>query len=269
MALKLLALALFVGAVVWGVGYASYLSRFTVQSINVTGTHSVAPELVRNYAWTILDDGSRHYLSRTNIFLYPRTVLERAIVGYFPRIASASVSRPSYLSNELDIEVREREAFALWCREVSVCYDMDEGGFIFSEHAATSSVRANGLYVFRGGVSASTTSEMTTPVNPVGSSFATAHLPGLVVLLRLLGQAGFTPLGATLESGQDFSIPLAEGFTLKASFGSDAGTLTRNLDLVLSSDALQGKKSELEYVDLRFGNRVYYKLKGEAQTTAQ
>jgi hypothetical protein len=37
------------------------------------------------------------------------------------------------------------------------------------------------------------------------------------------------------------------------------------LQLVLSSDALTGKESELQYVDLRFGDRVYYKLQGVVQ----
>ena len=41
----------------------------------------------------------------------------------------------------------------------------------------------------------------------------------------------------------------------------------KNLQLVLSSGPLKGKDSELEYVDLRFNNRVYYKLKGEVETS--
>mgnify|MGYP001565319663 CR=1 FL=1 len=37
--------------------------------------------------------------------------------------------------------------------------------------------------------------------------------------------------------------------------------VVRNLELILSSDALQAKLDSLDYVDLRFGNRVYYQLK--------
>jgi hypothetical protein len=39
------------------------------------------------------------------------------------------------------------------------------------------------------------------------------------------------------------------------------------LELVLSSDALQGKEGQLEYIDLRFGDRVYYKLRGQEEVT--
>ena len=44
--------------------------------------------------------------------------------------------------------------------------------------------------------------------------------------------------------------------------------MVRNLQLVLSSNPLNGKASDLQYIDLRFGNRVYYKLKGEAEATS-
>lgn len=279
----LIVLLLLLGAA-WGVSYVSYLPQFSVQSINVVGAQAVPRDLIENYAWTVINDGSHHFISRGNIFIYPRAVVENAIVGYFPRIKSASVSRSTYLSTALTIRIEERQPFALWCTSTSrgagttenSCYQMDDRGFIFAEVSGAGSVRAGTQYIFEGGLpessGAASTTAATTPetqsFNPIGKSFVPAHLPGLVTLLRLLGQAGFTPEGAGIESEQDFSVPLAEGFTLKASFGADASTLARNLQLVLSSDALQGKEDLLEYADLRFGDRVYYKLKGEGEVQA-
>jgi hypothetical protein len=82
--------------------------------------------------------------------------------------------------------------------------------------------------------------------------------------LELLSRAQFNPQGATVVNDQDFTVPLAT-YYLKASFGEDTGLLMRNLQLVLASDALQGKQDAVEYIDLRFGSRVYYKLKGMAE----
>jgi hypothetical protein len=101
--------------------------------------------------------------------------------------------------------------------------------------------------------------------SPIGHVYASAHFPGILALLRYLGQAGITAQGATIIDDRDFTVLLAEGFYLKASFGEDASALAGNLKLVLSSDALKGKESKLEYVDLRFGNRIYYKLQGQAE----
>lgn len=255
-----LAVLVFAGAMVWGVSFISYLPRFSIFSITVSGAKEISPQLIADYAQTILHDGSYHFLSRSNIFFYPRTQIENAIVVDFPRIKSAHVSRNALLSTEMKIKVQEREAYALWCHSAQ-CYTMDEGGFMFALEEAGASSTPFTHYVFEGGIAESS--------EPIGQTFIKAHLPGLLTLLKVLGQAGFTPQGAVVESDQDFSVPLGEGFILKASFGEDADALTKNLQLVLSSDVLMGKEKEIEYVDLRFGNRVYYKLKGEAQVSAE
>lgn len=105
-----------------------------------------------------------------------------------------------------------------------------------------------------------------TPANPIGQTFVGAHMPGIVALLQNLTQGGFNPTGATVENDQDFWVPLTQGFYIKASFGEDPESIVSNLQLVLSSDALNGKESQLQYVDLRFGDRVYYKLQGASET---
>lgn len=284
-----LALLLLAGAA-WDVSAASYMPRFSVQAIEVTGAQSDLQRSVHDYAWSLLYDGSHHYLSRANMFLYPQAVIERDIVANFPRIASAAISRDSLFSTTLDVSVVERQQFALWCAASSstaspftdasssaattgeTCYQMDAAGFIFAPAQGAS---ASTQYMFQGGLGAASTSstssqETDMPLNssPIGQTFVPAHLPGIVALMTELGQAGFAPAGATILNDTDFSIPLAPGFYIKASFGEDPATLVSNLQLILSSQALQGEEDQLEYVDLRFGDRVYYKLKGQSETSS-
>ena len=195
--------------------------------------------------------------SRSNVLLYPREHIERSLENFFPRIKSAQVSRESLLATAIMVAVEERNPYAQWCAE-NECYLMDEEGFIFDAVAAsaTSSILAT-QYVFRGGLASSS--------QVIGQRFAAGHLPGILVLLKLLGQGGFSPLGGSIENDQDFVVRFNEGFAMKFSFGQDAQTLTKNLQLVLGSEPLKGKESQLEYIDLRFDNRVYYKLRGETE----
>lgn len=288
---------LVLSALAYGAHHVSYLPQFSVESVVVTGTEHVSPKLVSDYVWTVLDDGSYHFLSRKNVLLYPRAILEKAVVGFFPRIASASVSRSPLSPTGIVVSVTERQPFAAWCMSAPAeenasgqtgsvsdqCYQMDAGGFIFAltGQAEALSVSASSTeYVFRGGlfgrsIATSTPFTATGVTNPIGKTFMQAHLPALVALLNGLGQAGFTPEGAEVENDTDFFIPLAptqgsgqaQGFTVKAAFGTSPDTLVKNLNLVLSSDALKDKREKLEYIDLRFGDRVYYKLKGETETS--
>jgi hypothetical protein len=240
--------------------YASYLPRYSFGPVSVQGAQAVSASAIADYAESIVYNGSHQFFSRANIFLYPKALIEKDIPLEFPRIASASITTRSLFSNAITISVVERQPFALWCASDQTstdCYYLDQSGYIFAQAptAATSSE-----YIFSGGVSTSTAI--------IGQTFVPGHTQGLVAFLQLLNQAGFTPLGAQVQSDQDFTVPLQQGFYVYASFGEDPGTLVSNLQLILSSSALAGQTQNLEYVDLRFGDKVYYKLKGEGQQEA-
>ena len=279
-----------VAAAVYGVSLASYLPRFSIQSVEVQGAKEIRTNLVRVYVETVLYSGAHSLFSRANIFLYPRMEIESAVREYFPRIESVHVSRGSLLATAVIVSIREREAFARWCaisesgftgERVESCYVMDRSGLVFAPlevrpesglpagagpltgfapvGAATAGFATP--YIFRGGFS--------TTSSPIGGAYLPGTFAGVSALLERLGQAGFNALSISAEGEQDFSIALARGFELRASFGADVSALVKNLELVLSSETLRGKEDELEYVDLRFGNRVYYKLRGGEQRSAE
>lgn len=253
-------------ALFYGVSWASYLPQYNVSGITISGAKDMKEEVIKRSLDAVLDDGSYRILSRRNIFLYPRAQLEETITASFPLVKSARITRSSFLTTTIAVTIEEREPFARWCTaDDTRCYFMDESGFVYTpvpESAGTSTPQTmpGTLYVFKGDIDSS--------AEPVGQWFVQAHLPGLLSLLKFVGQAGFTALGAEVD-GQDIVVPLKEGFLLKASFGADANMLAKNLELVLSSDVLKGKSDSLEYVDLRFGNRVYYKLKGQSEVSAE
>ena len=254
---------LLIAGAVYGVHWLSYLPRFTVQAIQVQGTEQLDPALIQSYVGSVIDDGSYHFLSRSNIFLYPKVVIEKGIVESFPRVKTATVSRDGMFGQNVTVAIVERAPLAQWCTSTaqSDCYAMDDQGYIFSTAASsTDTVRFAQPYLFTGGIATDTTSV-------IGQTFAPGHVPGILALLHLLIQNDdLTPVSVDVQDDQDFSIMFSQGFLLKASYGEDANALARNIQLVLGSDVLKGQQENLEYIDLRFGNRVYYKLKGQDQT---
>ncbi len=269
--LRVIAFGVFVvlcGAATWGVSYASYLPQYTVQRITVTGVDAASADTISQFVHSLVYPGTYPLISHANILIINKDVIARAIVTNFPGIKSAAVTRPAPLSTELDVALGERSAFAKWCGDQyassSQCFEMDDSGFVFApvDDTVASSTQAFATpYTFYGALDA-------TSSDPVGHGFVMAHMPGIISLLTDLSGANFTPEGATVIDDTDFSVPLAEGFYIKASFGEDPDMLVKNLQLILSSAALNGQEPQLEYVDLRFGDRVYYKLKGKDQTTA-
>jgi cell division septal protein FtsQ len=183
---------------------------------------------------------------------------------YFSRVADVKVSRESLFATSVTVLVEERTSFARWCEAnteaLASCYAMDGTGFVFAPIASTSPGFQT-PYVFEGALSATSA--------PVGQQYLPSTFSALLALLERLGQAGYSPEHIVVEGAQDFSIHLARNFALRASFGMDIGSLIRNFELILSSEALRDREGELEYIDLRFGNRVYYKLKGSEQQSVQ
>ncbi len=244
-------------AAAYGASWASYLPKFSVQDIRVTGANEVSTNLLHAYIETKLHDGQYAFFSRSNIFLYPRNAIERAIVEYFPRIKSAKVSRESLLATAITVSIEERGTFAKWCNKEE-CYFLGENGFIFAPSTPVAPTLSP--YLFRGGISSTTSA--------IGQQYLPGNFAGVLALLERLGQTGFSPSEVVAKDDQDFSIRLQEGFEIRVSYGADVGALVKNLELILTSEPLKGSKDELEYVDLRFGNRVYYKFKGSTRQSA-
>ena len=239
---------------------ASYLERFTYQHVAVSGAESLSPSVVQKFVSDRLVESSQGFISGRNIFVFDYAPLERDIVQNFPRIKTAHVSRDTTLGNGLVVILEERAPFARWCPPIGQeCFLMDDTGIVFASEVGIATSTLLTPYVFTGALSSTTLS-----VNaPLGETFAAGHFSGITLLLKMLGESGMRAEGARLVNETDFSVALAEGFFLKVSYGADPETLTKNLALILSADALKGKTQLLEYVDLRFGNRVYYKLKGQ------
>ncbi|RJQ35376.1 hypothetical protein C4568_01000 [Candidatus Parcubacteria bacterium] len=247
---------------------ASHQPKFTVQKFVVAGAKHVKPTDVEEYALEAIHDEKFHFFSPSNIFLYGPRQLGEKIVSEFPRIKETYIKKESLFSTTVHIDITERKPFAKWCRGSRIeqtesfltsreCFVFDDTGLVFArtsgaEEAATA-------YVFSGVIASSTAG-----TSPIGHVFAPLHMQGILAFLQLLKDNGFKPIGAEVKNSQDFWVPLENSFDIRASFGASAEDLTKNLMLVLASERLKGKEDQIEYIDLRFGNKVYFKLKGEA-----
>jgi cell division septal protein FtsQ len=256
-----LAIVMVVAAVGYGVHRASYLPQVTIDHVEIAGVEHMPTRLVKAYVESVLKDGSYHIIARDNIFVYPKRVLESAVTSFFPRIRSAVVSRESLIAQAITVTIVERTPLATWCGQTPAdgdrpCYLLDESGFIFADASSTRAVAAK-PYVFTGGVERVDA--------PIGTYFEEDHIAGIIALIRLLESAGYAPLGADVIDGRDFHVPLEAGHLLKLSYGVSPSTIAHNLELVLVSETLTENREAIEYIDLRFGNRVYYKLRSEEE----
>lgn len=255
-------IAILIAVLSYGIHVLSYSAPLSIRNVVVTGANKIDPTIIESFVDAELESGSLRFFSKRNIFLYPREILEEGIIESFPRVKSASLSREGLLSRDLKVLIVEREPYALWCQLAQSedlqadCFALDEGGHIFSAIATSTHGEFKTSYLFSGGVDG----------EPIGQQFLPGQLSSMLALLRMLQQeTNLIPAHIELLKEQDFNVLFEQGFFVKASLGQDPEMLAGNLDLVLKSDALKERVGEIEYIDLRFGNRVYYKMKGEEQ----
>lgn len=241
--------------VAYGLHWISYRPSLRIGEISVRGATTQNPDDVTAHVQAELAQTSWRFFPRDSIFFYPKKELQASVATKFPRLKSARIGRGSVLGTQLIVNVDERVPYATWCRGNVIdpaleCFVFDENGYIF---APLGSHTTDVSYAFVGGVEG----------EPVGKLFANGQLPELLKYLKVLEQEGFRPLRIWIENERDFAVLLQNGFSIKASFGQDTHVLLGNLKLVSVSPALRGREGELEYIDLRFGNRVYYKFKNQ------
>lgn len=282
--------------VVGGLGAVTHFDRLALKSVTVFGAQELSTDALVAAVQSGLFSNRYEFFSRKNMFLYPRERIEESLSSDFPRIKDVKVEREALLSQAVMVTVVEREAHAVWCPQgvtaaevshevsheesvaegaidetstegattteaVSVpedsdahedCFFMDSSGYIFAPQQQLVETKTPTLpYVFSGG--------LLPGIETVGQYFLRGRLYDSVSFLKKLERAGFTPLGLTVMNEKDFSVPLAEGPELYVPFDTDTTNVISRLESALAADGMREKVGTLEYIDLRFGNRVYYK----------
>jgi len=240
------ALVLLVGALAW----ASRAPVFTIQGVEVRGTHTVSKDALKAAAEGQLSTAGFALFSKRSMFLYPEKTIEKQILEIFPRVKTVEASLTAVINPSLSLSVAEREPFALWCEDVSTCFFLDDEGVLF----APSTFTQKKMPIFYGGM-----------VGEVreGTSFLPTRFLYAITLINELEKREILVKSFTVLHEDDFEIKTKEGVRLVIGFDQQIEDVASNAETALESETLEGKVKNIEYVDLRFGNRVYYKLKEE------
>ncbi len=240
-----------------GLSALSHLDRFEINDVVVEGTNVISNDALASHVEEGANDAQFHIFSRENIFLYPKSALIEDVYTSFPRVKEVSIKRVSLFAQAIAVTIAEREQYATWCTGAkspeasstpqTECYAMDSGGFIFD---TASSIEPIG-YVYYGGLFPNE--------SPIGQTFLRGRLSEIVTLLNDLSGAGFTARSLSIESEKNFTVSLSDGPDLYLSFDVKPKESVRNLVTALEAESLHSRLSELEYINLRYGNRVYYK----------
>ena len=180
--------------------------------------------------------------------------MERELLAAMPRLASVSIAKK--LPNGLGISFTKRTFFALFCTmaappENPSCGYMDRTGFLYDE--APDALGSLLLKI-----------ESNAPEIKIG---AQALDPDTAAKLEQWGDAlsadlGLRVVGYTLSSAEpdELRAETADGFSLIIKKNDDPVAVVKVLRTLLNEE-IKARRQKLDYIDLRFGNKVFFKFK--------
>jgi len=244
-----------------------FLPRLRVQKIIVSGAHAaLAVSLER----AVREQISGRWLliyPKDSIFLVSTAALQKNLLKEYPAVLELHVTRQS--PDAIAVSVREREIAGIWCSTLT------SGGLDPNPLPQPGSNAASAcFYVDETGVAFDTAPDVSGDLitKIIDTKAAKPRLGDAVVSTQVLESArifstelenrigvGARVIELNREYPGSVDVETLEGWQIRLEARTDAHQALENLKLVL--DRKISKRQLLEYIDVRFANKVFYKLR--------
>lgn len=247
-----------VSALMYGVWYITHLPYFTITSIEVAGGKTVAPHLIREAAERALVGNYFFLVPKRFTYLYPEKRVLESVLSV-PRVSEAEVTRTR--KDTILITFDEYLPHALWCAESNEtqCVFLSREGFAFA-NAPTLSGSAFTRYTTEGRQPTTGTQLLDAERMRVIEAFIEA----------LYNELSFRVHEVTITKDDDLAYALTGGGSIFVAGDMSVQETFDNLHSVLESEEFQHlTPGAFEYIDLRFGTRVFVKEEPTAPTAQE
>lgn len=235
-----------------GVYQMLHLPYFQVAEIEVHGTETIADSELRAFVKDSLSGDRWKLLPRSNIlFVSPRT-LESLIKTLYPEVRSAKVEKR--FPRTVLVTLEERSIWAVYCgtnAEALSCFFLDKEGVLFREAP-----------LVEGSLILSFHSELSPP--PLGTLVFDASE---VLQFQQISTAFDVHAGVPIVSfsfkrnaPKDVWVRTKEGFSIIIAKDAHPDETAGIVKAVLEKEVRE-KRNRLDYLDARFGNKVFVKYK--------
>ncbi|MCR4334825.1 MAG: hypothetical protein NUV47_03830 [Patescibacteria group bacterium] len=219
------------------IGSFSYSLRspiLRIQNIEVVGNNGVVSKDIINFVKDQIIGNYFFLFPKDNSLLYPNAFLKNSILSSFIKLDNVDIHLKNL--NTLEISVSERKPYVLWCAgellSTEECYFMDKKGLIFSKAPA-----------FSGNVF----------VQYYGKKYyQDDQFEQLDSFIKSIQKLDIQATAVFAKEDGDFEVTSTTGkiiFNNKKSYDD----ILENLMIIMK------EKKNINYVDLRYGNKVYFK----------
>jgi len=241
--------------------YAVFFSQFlAVEKVSLVGVEKLDFSAVSKAAENAYVGKYFGFIPKNNFLLFPKKAIEKKLKNEFKRIGEIKINKR--FPQSVEIKVTEREALLLWCDNSGECFIVDENGYAYQSVSMDSKeVLENDLVKI-----SSQEDRKVFEGEKIISKEKTEFLLGVKNIIRDKSSVEFTG-EARVKSrvAEEVILESSEGWEIYASTAFPLEKAVKMLGLFLQKQITQQDRANLEYVDLRVENRIYYKLKKEEE----
>lgn len=224
-----------------------FVDKFKIKNVAIEGNSILKEEEIRQQVETVMSAKILGIIPQDRFFSFPAEKVKSNLVSVFGRLDSVEIKKEGF--SAVSVFVREREPVAILCvAESKDCFFIDETGFIFEEAP-----------FFSSGVFVKFLDEHST--RPQIGQFLTEK-ETLERLFDFVDKAGyfFDITEIYLNDNGVYKFQATDGVQLILDEVDDWDLVFSNFETFLK-DYKDVGYLDFEYIDLRFGNKVFYKVK--------
>ena len=236
------------------------LSSLRIEKTVVFGTNILKEDDVLEVINVGISGKYFFLIPKNSIFFYPKEGIKNALLNKFGRIEAVYPALDN--GNVLVVSISEHSPKYLWCGDKKIeennasgnCYFMDKTGLIFVKSPDFSS---NVFFTFYGPLASTT--------EPIGARiFSVEEFERVVYFKDSISEIGFKSKAFAVLNDGDYEFNLSPSgkilFNTKNDFTKSLDNILLAITSLPLSDEIKTKLDSLLYIDVRFGNKVFYKF---------
>jgi len=238
-------IAAFFGLLTSSIWFVTRINALTIDTVTVHGGETIQHSEVESIVRTQIAGAYMKLVPKAFAFTYPHDKIFDE-VNKVHRIKNVRIVRSG--GNELLVEFDEYVPHALWCKssESSGCFFLDENGYSF----APAPTLVGGSFLRFVSIAKDPSEHV--------QAFLEEEYKRVHELVQKFAAAKWFVSKAEIDGAGDAFLTIVDGGQFKVSLKQSADETISNLLTVLGSESFTHiKPGNFEYIDLRFGSKVF------------
>jgi len=226
----------------------SFSSFFQIKEIKIMGNQKISSETLENSIKKEIVRKIVFYNSKS-IFLAQLNKIRKNLLKEYPQAARADLKR--IFPDKISLKIQERKPIAIFCPAESgteKCFLLDREGIIFEPAENNFS----GLPKIVGNIGSLNLGEKALESN---------YLEYILEIKEKLAENQKIEIKEFIPSEKKLTVITFDGWQIFFDPRGNVPDQILNLNLILNEKIPPEERGNLEYIDLRFGNKVYRKFR--------